>query len=425
MMTQAFYTGISGIRSNQTGIDILSNNLANISTVGFRGYNTEFASMFEESLNTASGTLKSSTASSSVGLGVRTQASSMSRDQGSILLSNSSTDLAIVGNGWFGIQGGADSRDMYTRAGNFTFDVDNDLVTTDGYYVLGTMGGNISDNNVLTSIKDEVTLGDVGTQEKLRFPKSLTYPPEPSTTAKFIGNIGTEDTTQTIGAGVVDGFNNKNHLKLSFTKSIPQVLPGSQWDVTATTQTLDGSTIYDTKTGVANFNAQGGLISTTLSTIDNNGSQVEINMGSGFDGVVSISNIPTSASSIADGTIGGDLNGYSINENAEVIATFTNGLQSSVGKIAVYHFRNEQGLERASGTRFYAGNNSGEPIFYKDASGENIIGTDITNFHLEGSNVQMTSGLTDLIILQRSFDANSKSITTADELMQKALQMDA
>jgi len=424
-MTQAFYTGISGLRSNQTGINILSNNLANISTVGFRGYNTEFASMFEESLNTASGTQKSSTASSSVGVGVRTQASSMNRDQGSVLLSDSSTDLAIVGNGWFGIQGGADSKEMYTRAGNFTFDVDNDLVTTDGYYVLGTMGGNINTENVLTNILDEVKLGDVGAQEKLRFPKTLTYPPEPSTTAKFIGNIGSDDTAQTIGAGVVDGFNNKNHLRLSFTKSVPQVLPGSQWDVTATTQTLDGTTIYDTKTGVANFNAQGGLISTTLTTIDNNGSIVEMNLGSGFDGVVSISNIPTSASSIADGTIGGDLRGYSINKNAEVIATFTNGLQSSVGKIAVYHFGNEQGLERASGTRFYEGSNSGEPIFYTDANGENIIGTDIVNFHLEGSNVQMAAGLTDLIILQRSFDANSKSVTTADQMMQKALQMDA
>jgi flagellar hook protein FlgE len=420
MMTQAFYTGISGLKSNQTGIDILSNNLANISTVGFRGYDTEFASMFEESLNTAS---NASSVASGVGAGVRTQASSMNRDQGTILLSDQSTDLAIVGNGWFGIQGQTET--MYTRAGNFTFDKDSDLVTPDGHYVLGTMGGNITEDGVLNGILAEVKLGDVDSQEKLRFPKTLTYPPEPSTTAKFIGNIGSDDVVRTIGAGVVDAQNNKNHLRLSFTKSVPQVVPGSQWDVTATTQSLDGTTIYDTKTGVANFDASGALISTTLSTIDNNGTPVAIDLGSGYDGVVAISNVAISASSVADGTQGGDLEGYSINKNAEVIATFTNGLQSSVGKIAVYHFRNEQGLDRASGTRFLEGINSGSPLFYTDAGGENIIGTDIMNFNLEGSNVQMSVGLTDLIILQRSYDANSKSITTADQMMQKALQMDA
>ncbi|MEA2090917.1 MAG: flagellar hook-basal body complex protein [Campylobacterota bacterium] len=420
MMTQAFYTGISGLKSNQTGIDILTDNLANISTVGFRGYNTEFASMFESSLNTAA---NSSSTASSIGLGVQIQASTMNKDMGTIILSERSTDLAIVGNGWFGIAG--EDEKMFTRAGDFTFDRESDLVTPDGHYVLGTKGGNISKDNVLTGILAEVPLGEVDAQEKLRFPKTLTYPPEATTTAKFLGNIGSVDETRTIGAGVVDPQNNKNHLRLSFTKAVPQVLPGSQWDVVATTQTLDGNTIFDTQTGVTSFDSRGALISSSLTTIDNNGAPVEINLGSGFDGVVAISNIPISASSIADGTIGGDLEGYSINKNAEVIATFTNGLQSSVGRIAVYHFRNEQGLDRASGARFFESDNSGEPIFYKDASGQNIIGTDITNFNLEGSNVRMDVGLTDLIILQRSYDANSRSITTADEMMQKALNMDA
>ena len=422
MMTQAFYTGISGLKSNQTGIDIVTDNLANISTVGFRGYNTEFASMFEDSLNTAS---SNSSTTSSVGLGVQMQASTMIRDQGVIQLSDQSTDLAIVGDGWFGIAGGDDQDTMYTRAGNFTFDRDSDLITPDGHYVLGTMGGNISADGLLTGVLAEVPLGEVGVQEKLRFPQTLVYPPEPSTSAKYLGNLGSEDELRTMGAGVIDPLNNKNNLKLSFTRSVPQVLPGSQWDVVATTQTLDGTTIYDTKTGVANFDDRGALISTTLSTIDNNGAPVSIDLGSGFDGIVAITNIPISASSLTDGTQGGDLEGYSVNKNAEVIATFTNGLQSSVGRIAVYHFRNEQGLDRASGARFYEGSNSGEPIFYKDASGQNIIGTDITNFNLEGSNVQMTSGLTDLIIFQRAFDANSKSITTADEMIQKALNMGA
>ena len=100
-------------------------------------------------------------------------------------------------------------------------------------------------------------------------------------------------------------------------------------------------------------------------------------------------------------------------------------MQSSVGKVAVYHFGNEQGLQRAGGANFTQTDNSGGPFFYKDASGQNINGANVTNFNLESSNVRIDVALTDLIILQRSYDANSKTITTADEMMQKALQMDA
>jgi len=91
----------------------------------------------------------------------------------------------------------------------------------------------------------------------------------------------------------------------------------------------------------------------------------------------------------------------------------------------VYHFQNDQGLTRISGTRFTQSPNSGDAIFYKDAAGKNIIGTNLTNYKLEGSNIEMTYGITELIIMQRAYDANSKSITTSDQMMQKALSMDA
>jgi len=417
MMTQAFYTGISGIQNNATGIDVVSNNIANINTVGYRGYTTEFSSLFEEAISTGTAS------NNSVGYGVQIQATSMIRAQGALAGSDRSTDLAILGDGWFGIEGVGEP--LYTRSGNFTFDENSDLVTTDGYYVLGTIAGNISDDNVLTKKVDEVALGDRTKQEKLRFPKTLTYPPEPSTQAKFLANLGVGYEPITVGASVVDPQNNKNHLRLEFTKNTVQTPPGSQYTVKATTQSLDGETIYDTQFGEVEFNAAGALTSNTLKTIDNNGSQVAIDLGEGFDGITSIDLPYASGSSIADGTIGGDLAGYSINRNAEVIATFTNGEQSSVGKIAVYHFTNEQGLNRLSGTRFEESPNSGSATFRADADGKNINGAEVINFQLESSNIELSYGLTELIILQRSYDANSKSITTADQMMQKALSMDA
>jgi len=417
MMTQAFYTGISGIQNNSTGIDVLANNIANISTVGYRGYTTEFSSMFEEAISTGTAS------NNSIGYGVQVQATSMVTEQGTLAGSDRSTDIAILGDGWFGVQG--EGSPIYTRAGDFTFDENSDLVTTDGYYVLGTVVGNISADNVLTGKVDEVLLGDITKQERLRFPKTLRYPAEPTTNAKFLANLGVGFEPITVGASVVDPQSNKNHLRLEFTKNAIQTPPGSQYKVQATTQSLDGVTIYDTQVGDVEFNATGALVSNTLTTIDNNGAQVAINLGNGFDGITSIDLPYASGSSIADGTIGGDLAGYSINRNAEVIATFTNGEQSSVGKIAVYHFTNEQGLDRLSGTRFQESSNSGKPTFYTDATGKNINGAEVINFQLESSNIELSYGLTELIILQRAYDANSKSITTADQMMQKALGMDA
>ena len=416
MMTQAFYTGISGIRSNQYAIDVTSDNLANISTTGFRGSEYEFASLFEDAIHTSH-----SLNSSSIGIGSRIQATALKQGQGVLEKTDRSTDLAILGDGWFGIQG--EGNPIYTRDGAFTFDSNDDLVSLDGFHVLGTMGGNI-DGTKLTADLEEVILGDVGAQVALRFPESLTYPAKPSSIANFQGNIGTIGEVQTMGATVIDSFNNKNHLKLSFSASTPQVVPGSQWDVVATTGTLDGTTIYDTQTATLGFDAEGGLISNTLTSINNNGATVDINIGSAFTGVVSIAGAITSSTS-ADGTAGGDLEGYTVNRNGEVLATFTNGEQSSVGKVAIYHFQNDQGLTRINGSKFEESSNSGRPVFYKNEAGENVIGTTLTNYSLEGSNIDMTYGITELIILQRSFDANSKSITTADQMMQKALNMDA
>lgn len=416
MMSQAFYTGINGIKTHQYGIDVISDNLANTSTIGFRGYTTEFSSMFEDALSTSSNL---SSVDSGVGVGAQLSSVYMDENRGVFQLSQRSTDLAIMGDGWFGIQG--EEKPIYTRDGSFTFDKNRDLVTYDGYYVLGTMGNNI-DGEMLTEQLAEVELGEVSAQQKLRFPENLIFPAEPTTQANFYGNLGIDDETRAISVGVVDSQSNKNNLRLEFTKSVPQVVPGSQWDISATVQSLDGTEIYSTSSGVVSFDERGALISNTLASIDNNGTNVAIELGSGYDGLITIDN-PFAGSSSANGLKAGDLLGYDVNKNGEVIATFSNGMQSAVGMIAVYHFQNDRGLERVNGARFTESANSGEAIFFQDENGKNIIGTDITNFKLEGSNVRMEVGLTDIIIMQRAYDANSKCIKTADEMLQKALSM--
>jgi len=418
MMSQAYYTGLSGIKASQSAIDVISDNLANTSTIGFRSYSSEFSNIFEQTTHTSSGT---SSVNSSIGVGSTMSSTTMNENKGVFQLSDLSTDLALLGDGWFGIQG--EEEPLYTRNGSFTFDANRALVTHDGYYALGTMGSNIN-GSTLTSQLANVDLGDIDTQEKLIFPENLAIAVQPTTTAVFSGNLGSEDVVRVISAEVIDAQNNRNDLRLQFTKSAVQPAQGSSWDIIATVESRDGLITYGTENGVVNFNDDGSLQSTTISSIDNNGSTVSIDLGSSFTGVVSNNNT-FSGSSQTDGLSSGDLFGYDINKNGEVIATFSNGLQSAVGRVAVYHFQNDRGLERVSGSRFQESSNSGKAIFFQDENGNNIIGTDITNFKLEGSNVRMEVGLTEIIVMQRAFDANSKSITTADQMLQKALNMDA
>lgn len=419
MMIQAFYTGLSGLRSHQTAIDIESDNISNVSTVGFRGSQAEFSSLYNEAIHTYENI---SSSNNHIGIGSHINGSAMIQNAGAISLSDRNTDLAIDGNGWFGIQN--NEQTLYTRAGDFVFDSNSDLMTTDGMYVLGTMGDNIEGNTLTKEIED-IQLGSLGEQEKLRFPKTLTYPPIPTQKTSFFGNLDTENEVKQFGADIIDPYNNKNNLQLTFTKSKEQLPPGIQWDVEAKTISLDGETIYDTQKGKVFFDSEGSLILSTLPAIDNNGQQVNIDLGEGFNGIISTNARSTNASSVSDGSIGGDLIGYEINRNAEVIATFTNGKQSSVGKIGVYHFKNEQGLNKVSTTRYAESSNSGRATFYTDENGQSILGANVNNFQLERSNVLLQDSLTQLIVLQRSYDANSKTITTADQMMQKALSMDA
>jgi len=435
-MIQGFYSGVSGIKTYQTAIDVTSNNIANINTVGFRGNTTEFASLFEDTLSmTHANTVHNY---ETVGVGTRVDTIAMTKDQGSISLTDRSTDLAISGDGWFSVQSNSEDIPLYTRAGDFTFDADSNLVTPDGYHVLGTMGSNI-ENGVVIKRKDgreetvgkitqqlaEVPLAGVEEQVPLSFPKYLYYPAEPTSEVKLIGNIGTTDEKRTMGASVIDKDGIRNQLTITYTKAPEQTPPGSQWNAVATITSRDGKEIYAKEEGVIEFNEDGSLSKSPFETIDHNGTPVKIDLGTKYDGVVSIANSDITASNIVNGKIAGDLQGYEINKNAEVIAVFTNGVQTSVGKIAVYHFQNDQGLGRITGTKFRETTNSGKALFFQDANGKNVIGTNIANYQLENSNVKTEVGLTDLIIYQRAFDANSKCITTADQMMQKALQMDA
>jgi len=415
-MNQAFYTGLSGMKTYQYGLDVTSNNLANINTIGFRADSTEFSTLFEDTLNTQA------SSQNSVGLGSQVQATAMTQSYGSFMGTDSATDLAIAGDGWFGVTSG--ENDMYTRAGAFTFDADRNLVSYDGMYLLGTMGSNI-EGNLMTGIADTTPMGAPSAQSKMTLPSDLHVNAEPTSYVNFSGNLTSSEDVIHQSSTVISPNGDENFLLLEYTKSTQQPQEGIAWDIVATLKSKDGETVYDTQAGSALFDSRGAIESFELPTFDNNGVPLNVNLGESFSGVTSIDNVEVSYSSEHDGRAAGDLVGYGINANGEVIASFDNGVSSSAGRVAIFHFGNDQGLERVSGTHFQASANSGDPMFYTDEAGEYMVGADLKSFTLENSNLQYDNGLTELIILQRALDANAKSITTGDELIQKALEMDA
>jgi flagellar hook protein FlgE len=407
------------MQTYQYGLDVVSDNLANISTFGYRGNSTEFATIFDGQLNA---TMPDSVTGNFIGTGSRVQATTMDESYGSFMNTDSGTDFAIGGDGWFGVS--SNSGAMYTRAGAFTFDKDRNLVSYDGMYLLGTSGKNIN-GNVLTKVVDSVPLDAPSQQGKITLPIDLKIDAIPTTEIDFLGNLNAKEELIRFTGRVVSADGSENILTLDYTLSEQQPEIGTSWDIKAILSDKDDGTVLDSVDGISLFNESGALKSFNIPLMDNKGNALTVDLGEEFSGVTSMNNLEVSFGSEQNGKEAGTVNGYDVNSNGEIIATFDNGVMSSVGRVAIFHFQNDQGLERISGTHFKESSNSGDPIFYTNESGEFILGADFKSFSLETSNMQFEQGLTELIIMQRSLDANAKSITTGDELIQKALQMDA
>lgn len=432
-MLHSIFSGVSALQSFQTGIDVLANNISNVNTVGFKGSSVEFANLFEAEVSTSA----NSTTRMQSGLGVRVNATALDLTGGSNYQTENQTDLAIVGDdGWFGLTG-LNNEESFTRAGNFYFDpyasgtaqADLRLVNPEGLLVTGTLANNTA-GGTLSPVVDSLDLTAVDLQQPLIFPSELTFPLVPTTQADFFGNIGLDNVSRSIGASVIGPATaespngEQNQLRLVFTQSAVQPATGSSWDISATITTRDydlasgAGTLYDTQTGSITFDDQGSVLTpSTLGSLSNNGSPVIANLGTGFSGIVSNGGPISTSSVTADGTLTGELIGYSVNQNGDVISSFTNGKQSTVGKVAIYHFQNDQGLEALSGNQFRTSSNSGEPIFYEENNGQ------LRSSMLENSNVTLDRALTELIIMQRSYDAAAKTISTSDQMLKNALQM--
>ena len=230
---------------------------------------------------------------------------------------------------------------------------------------------------------------------------------------------------------IYDSLGTKHTLRFEFRK-ISQNSNGSEWQMILSVPNPSEINTTDPKNylvGSISFNSDGSLSTfspTNISFTGNNGSKpkqtVSLSLGTSglFDGMTSFDN-PSSTSGISqDGYPGGDLNGIRVDETGTLIGSFTNGRSFGLAKVAMANFANNEGLEADGGNVFIQTSNSGDPIIGAAATGKRGF---ITASALEMSNVDLSRSLTQLIVVQRGFQANSKTITTSDQMLQTLLQL--
>lgn len=386
-MLRSLYSGISGLRSHQTMLDVTGNNIANVNTTAFKSSATQFQDTLSQLTQGAGGpqAQQGGTNPAQVGLGVRVAGISTNFAQGSAQATGKSTDMMISGDGFFVTRVGNDM--LYTRAGSFDLDAQGRLVTPDG----GIVQGWSAENGVIM---------DGGGIGNIRLPLDAISPAVTTTQATFGGNLPSDavDGTKLVrDTQVFDANGEATTVTFTFTRN------GDDWDVSYD----EAGT--DTALGTLTF-ANGVLTTPGNFTLANPAIDVDMSSLTGF------ANMTTVAVSGQDGRRAGTLESFTMASDGTLIGSFSNGASEAIGRIALANFTNPGGLEKAGNSTYRATFNSGNPEL--GTPGQGGLGT-VTSGALEMSNVDLSQEFTNLIVAQRGFQANARIITTSDEVLQE------
>jgi len=468
-----FSIPLSGLDASTTAMATIANNLANLNTVGFKGSTTQFADLFYQTLGT-----NGSGDPIQVGAGTGVNANSLDMSSGNPVSTGVATDVAIMGNGFFVVQ--QNGTNYYTRAGDFQVGVDGSLQTADGANVMGyaAVNGAIPAGAALAPL--QLNLGQINAPQATTT-VSLT------TNLNAGANVG--DPAYSTPVTVYDSLGNAHVLDFNFTKtgagawSCTITIPNSDLTPPPTWAASTGYTVGQTisppganghiyqctvagtsgATPPSTWPTNGGTvtdggvtwqdmgtqttINTTQLTFDSNGNltsptgNVTNITASGLaDGasnlnftwnLYSSSNAPlltqlasasaTTASS-ANGYGSGSLTGYTIGNDGVITGSFSNGQNSSLGQIALANFANVQGLAQVGNTQYSATLASGTANV--GAPGTGGLGT-VEGGTLETSNVDIATQFSALIVAQRDYEANARTVTTFDQIMQDTINMKA
>jgi flagellar hook protein FlgE len=389
-MLRSLYAGISGLRAEQTMLDVTSNNIANVNTTGFKSSSVQFEDTLSQTLSAAGlpQATKAGTNPSQVGLGVRVAAINTNLAQGEQQSTGNNLDTMISGDGYFVTTVGTQT--LYTRDGAFHWDAQGRLATADG----GLVEGWAAANGVINT---------GGAPGGISLPTGTVAPAVATTKAKVTGNL---DSTGDGGTSVKeisvygkDGA--QKTLSLTFTPGT-----GGAWTYSAD----DGSgTPVTGSVQCTNGKVTGN---TTVTTSD--GITIDMTGLTGFAGLA------TATLATQDGTAAGRLLSTTMGSDGTLSGTFSNGATIPLARLALATFVNPEGLEKAGNSTMSQTLNSGPATL--TTAGDGSAGTIVAGA-LEASNVDLSQEFTNLIIAQRGFQANARIITTSDQVLQDLVQL--
>jgi len=423
----ALDAAVSGLAANSNALGIISDNISNANTIGYKDTSTDF-----RTLVTASG----SPSLYSPG-GVQSSPLYNVAQQGVLQAESSPTDLAISGGGFFVVNsnaaGGSSGTISYTRAGNFTVDANGNLVNAAGLFLQGqpltaAQAAQIAtgNNNVLTtttpSLLQTVNVSNnAGTAQQ-------------TSNVSLVANLPANATgAQTMTVPVYDSLGVQHNMTLTFTPSGT----ANQWTVaasftgagTSTATIAAGDNVVQFNTdGTLNsagttFNAASALSIAWDPTVSGGTSPQTVNFNLGNNGTSSgLSQIGTTFSIgqiNQDGVQFGNFAGVTVNQNGVVTANYDNGLNRAIYILPLGTFSDPNGLQPQSGNTYTETANSGTVVLREAGTGS--AGT-IAPSSLEDSTVDIATEFSNLIVTQRAYEANSKIITTADQMLQTLIQ---
>ena len=401
----AFNTSISGLQAAQKDMGVISNNIANVGTTGFKRSDSLFAELYTASLGGAG---------TQPGSGVTLERIRSDFGQGSFEFTSSQLDLAIDGNGLFVLQNGPET--LYTRAGAFRLDNDGFVVTESGANLQGygaddngqinTALGNLQITNALLAQKPT---------EEITFNGNLDSRATAPTTAPFDAtNPETYNFTST--TTVYDSAGAAHQVTLYFAKD---ATAANQYNVTAS---IDD--VVQPETAALVFDNAGVLDATSVTALNlasytpANANAQPINID--FSTITGYGATSATSGVTQDGYAAGQLAGFEFDRTGIAYATYTNGETRAVGQVALATFTNPSGLQSAGKTNFAESSTSGVASIGTPDSGARGI---IRPSALESANVDLTVELLALIEAQRNFQSNAQAIQNANDASQAILQL--
>jgi len=429
----SFYTSLSGLKGAQTDLSVISNNVANVGTIGFKKSNTQFADII------------SAAGGASAGQGTRLLGIDQQFTQGGFKNSDRLLDLAVSGQGFFVTRNGVTNGQLgYTRNGSFTVNKDRYVVDASGGYlqVLPTEAdGTVSATGLASTRNLQLPLTSGDSKATTSIAMSVTLPVGadlPASRAVYSASnpyvfdrLDANSYNQSTATTVYDSDGNQFQATIYYTRlTAPTATdPNSTWEarmfVGDVEVSSDPSVTSPPTPLTLTFDGNGTITSPTapvaFSAASPSGAVAPISLTLDYGNQTKQASSPFALAAVTqDGYAAGQLDNISIDGNGLVIATFSNGVSQAVGKIVLASFSNPEGLRQLGASKWAATGESGEPIVGEaNAKGFGLIQSGA----LEQANVDITEELVALIAAQRNFSANAKAIETANTMTQTIVNL--